>query len=307
MLPDKHWSLEAIGRLMVGIFACLLLGQVALLATRFHPATATLSPAWFYLEISTAGIALLGALATLRKPWTATAFRARGITLLICCYSALALINLAQRGSGSTGHPPTVLTMVVTAVSFQGAAIGLIWFLVRQQGWRWPEAFGFRVAPRHAILLGLTVAFASLPVGFGLNFALSVIAERLNFHLPAQDAVLIVRLAESWPDRIALAIVTVVLAPLAEEALFRGIAFPTLRRYSSARLAMWGSSLAFAIIHFNALTFIPLLLLSVALTWLYQRTGNLLASIACHAMFNAINFVLLFLTDIDRLQTQTPS
>ena len=298
MLPDKPWSLEVIARLLAGIFACLMLGQLTLLMLRYQPDTPlALSPGWFFLETGTAFVALLGALVTLARPWTAAAFRARGITLLICFYAALSLMSFAQRGSGSSPAQPSVLGMVITAVGFQGSAILLIWFLARQQGWRLREAFGLSNAPRAALTLGLTAAFACVPVGLGLNFALAAIAGALGIKLPVQDAVLIVRLADSWTDRIALASVTILLAPLAEEALFRGIALPSLRRVLSPKLAVWVSSIVFAAFHLNVLTFIPLLLFALVLSHLYQRSGNLLAPIVCHATFNAANFVLLFISD----------
>ena len=37
----------------------------------------------------------------------------------------------------------------------------------------------------------------------------------------------------------------------------------------------------------NAPTFVPLFVFALALTWLYERTDNLLAPITAHALFNA--------------------
>jgi membrane protease YdiL (CAAX protease family) len=53
----------------------------------------------------------------------------------------------------------------------------------------------------------------------------------------------------------------------------------------------------FALIHFNFAIFLPLQLLAVILVWVYERTDNLLAPIAAHATFNAVNFILIFVTD----------
>ena len=38
----------------------------------------------------------------------------------------------------------------------------------------------------------------------------------------------------------------------------------------------------------------PLLLLALLLTWLYEKSGNLLAPISAHVAFNALNFVVFF-------------
>ena len=64
------------------------------------------------------------------------------------------------------------------------------------------------------------------------------------------------------------------------------------------RLALWGTALFFALIHFNLATFLPLLLLALVLTWLYEKTGNLLAPIAAHAAFNALQFAIFYLLPV---------
>ena len=43
----------------------------------------------------------------------------------------------------------------------------------------------------------------------------------------------------------------------------------------------------------NGAIFLPLFVLALALTWLYEKTDNLLAPITAHALFNAVNFTLL--------------
>jgi membrane protease YdiL (CAAX protease family) len=91
-----------------------------------------------------------------------------------------------------------------------------------------------------------------------------------------------------------LGAVSIVLAPIAEEALFRGIFYPAVKALGYPRLALIGTSILFAAIHLNVVTFLPLLVLALGLVLLYERTGNLLAPIAAHAVFNAINFAMLF-------------
>jgi membrane protease YdiL (CAAX protease family) len=184
--------------------------------------------------------------------------------------------------------------MMVGALGFQGAGILLIWLFVHQHGLGLREAFGLATEKRRALLVGATAALAFMPVALGLQFGIAALAGLVNLQLPAQDAVLILRLADSWADRIALGIVAVVLAPLAEEGLFRGVFYPAIKRSGHPRAALWITSIGFALIHFNALSFVPLLVLAAVLAKLYERTGNLLSCIACHATFNLFNFIMLF-------------
>ena len=53
------------------------------------------------------------------------------------------------------------------------------------------------------------------------------------------------------------------------------------------------TALAFASLHADLGTFVPLLLLSVALSLAYARTQSLWAPMAIHALFNAANLALL--------------
>jgi membrane protease YdiL (CAAX protease family) len=85
----------------------------------------------------------------------------------------------------------------------------------------------------------------------------------------------------------------VLLAPVTEEALFRGILYPVIKQTGHPRLALWGTALAFAGIHMNVVTFVPLAVLALMLTALYEWTNNLLAPITAHVVFNALNFAML--------------
>ena len=145
--------------------------------------------------------------------------------------------------------------------------------------------------------LGVISALCFVPVAMGMQAATIKLAALLHIHLPEQSAMTLLRVANTWPDRAALGFMAIIAAPLAEEGLFRGVFFPAIRRYGFPNAAMWITALAFAAMHFTAMIFIPLVVLALLFSFLYERTGNLLASITCHATFNAINFVMLFAGD----------
>jgi uncharacterized protein len=130
-----------------------------------------------------------------------------------------------------------------------------------------------------------------MPVGELLQIASAKLLSHLNVTPEVQPAVEAMKNSAALLDRIVLGAVAIVLAPLGEEVLFRGILFPTIKRYGFPRIALWGTSLLFAAIHLNLLTFVPLFLFAMLLALLYQHTGNLLAPITAHAMFNVLNFV----------------
>ena len=82
--------------------------------------------------------------------------------------------------------------------------------------------------------------------------------------------------------------------PAAEETLFRGIIYPTIKQAGFPKLAIWVTSIAFATIHLNAETFLPLLVLALLLILLYEKTNNLLAPVTAHAVFNAAQLIDLY-------------
>jgi hypothetical protein len=84
-----------------------------------------------------------------------------------------------------------------------------------------------------------------------------------------------------------------VIAPLAEEFLFRGVLFPFFKQLGFPAFAWLGVSFLFALIHHNAPVFLPLFLFALVLTWLYEKTSGLLAPITAHALFNAANLAML--------------
>ena len=106
--------------------------------------------------------------------------------------------------------------------------------------------------------------------------------------------------------RVYLGAFAVVLAPVAEEFIFRGMLYPLVKQLGSPRYAFFGISAIFALIHLDAGTLVPLFVLALALTWLYEKTDNLLAPIVAHSLFNGANLVVLCLAEEFSRQLPAP-
>jgi len=119
------------------------------------------------------------------------------------------------------------------------------------------------------------------------------VLEKLGLPPESQSAVKLLTDAKSMWTIVYLGVFAVVIAPVAEEFIFRGMLFPFLKQLGFPKLAWFGASALFALIHLNLPTFVPLFMLALALTWLYEWTDNLLAPITAHALFNAANFAFL--------------
>lgn len=154
------------------------------------------------------------------------------------------------------------------------------------------------------LVMGVAAWFISYPVVMILNTAISLLIEYF-FSLPLveQAAVQHVRLAMSNPLLFGMtAISVVILIPLTEEYLFRGLLQSWLKeKVYSPYLSIAITSLIFSFFHFSVdygMTNIELLsslfLLSCMLGYLFERQRSLLAPVALHGFFNFISLLLVF-------------
>jgi membrane protease YdiL (CAAX protease family) len=296
VLSEKPWKLEAIARLLIGVFICMCCGS--LVGTALYPGAGFQKHKLLVIVLDTVALLLLSAaLFELGKAWTLENFKRRVAILFACFYPGLILVTLANQLTGPTTIGYGIGQMLIAVLCLQGAVLALTWRMLRQQRISWDRAFGFSEDWVRALRLGIMVAVIFLPIGFGLQL-LSDVVMRLP-HSPVQpveqQTVQTLRTASSWIQKFAAGIVTIVVAPLGEEVMFRGIVYPTIKQAGFRRTALWATSLAFAAIHLNAVTFVPLLVLSIFLILLYEKTNNLLAPIVAHSAFNAIQFVWLYL------------
>ncbi len=294
MLSVKPWKTDAILRLVMSIILSFLAGSF--LSTALHYAASD-GPRRLEFGSIVAGalLALAAALVLIRRPWRSEAFVTRAGLLLVCLYAGLFLGAWAQKMAGQTN--PSLGQMIIALASFQGAALLWVGLFLREHHTGWVEGFGFDHRWQSAVLLGLILACIFLPIGLGLKWVSAEFVARLHFKPEEQQVVQTLQMDSTGPARLVLGLFTILLVPPAEEVLFRGIFYPWAKQSGFPRLALWGTAVFFGAIHLNVISFIPLTLLAVALTILYEKTDNLLAPISTHALFNAVNFALLYLPE----------
>ncbi|MES2630899.1 MAG: type II CAAX endopeptidase family protein [Patescibacteria group bacterium] len=90
-------------------------------------------------------------------------------------------------------------------------------------------------------------------------------------------------------------IMLVIIAPIAEELLFRGYLFGKLRKYAPLWVAILITSVVFAIVHFAWNVGLDVFALSIVLCLLRVISGSLWPSIMLHMMKNGLAFYFLFI------------
>lgn len=88
-------------------------------------------------------------------------------------------------------------------------------------------------------------------------------------------------------------LMTVVLAPVMEETLFRGIIQGSIYRRDGAVKSILLSALLFGVFHIIPQQVINAFLIGIILGYIYFRTGSLLTVIILHALNNAIAYLML--------------
>ena len=94
---------------------------------------------------------------------------------------------------------------------------------------------------------------------------------------------------------ILLATTAIVIAPLFEEAIFRGVLLPVLCHRLGKIWGVFSSALVFAVAHLSVGELLPLLVLGLGLGLLRLSSGRLFPSVLMHALWNGVTFTNLLL------------
>lgn len=219
-------------------------------------------------------------------------------------------------------------------VGFVLLTIGVFWagvFVARMLG----KPAGYSLAPLGfarprggafaGAMLGMMVGLGAVVVSEVVRRLTVPVFERLGYSTESNVQQPFIHGLQGWiSDNPQLAIpavigVVVLVAPFVEELVFRGVIFNGLNRLGrlvlvgsdslkvSSKAGVWVpfafaallSSGFFALLHLEPVLLPALLILAVALCFLFERTGSLLPSFAAHATFNAFTVLLIILSGLD--------
>ena len=202
-----------------------------------------------------------------------------------------ATLALKQFVSDLTIADERFYSFVIGSVCFQFVGLILAHVFLRAHEVTWSEFLGLK-APGlgRAILIGLGVCLVALPAVLMVHQLSGLIINALNGSAEMQFTMKVLKESVSPGQRILFGGTAIVVAPVIEETLFRGILYRTLKQLGYPRLGLFGSAIFFAFIHVNLMSLLPLAFLAIILALLYDRTNNLMSAIAAHSLFNAVNF-----------------
>ena len=94
------------------------------------------------------------------------------------------------------------------------------------------------------------------------------------------------------------------MAPIVEEIVFRGCVYRFLKSQTTLLPAQILSGCVFSFMHWNLMSFVPLVIVGVFLARVYEKSGNLMVAIWFHAFFNAFSLLMLFITGMSEVIPQ---
>jgi len=165
--------------------------------------------------------------------------------------------------------------------------------------WKLPlSSFGLRWAP-FANLLPVVLIYVLFIIPLALlGWFWTQLLKGLGQPVDIQDPVKMFMdaIERGNPLEISLLVFSaVILAPLWEELIFRGLLYGYLKSRMSVFAALLVSSLIFSAYHFNLNALMPLLIVGIATGYIYERTRSLYFAIFFHALFNALSMAVLFI------------
>jgi membrane protease YdiL (CAAX protease family) len=201
-----------------------------------------------------------------------------------------------ENGGAGMSDSGLVLSMAFNLI----VCAALLLYLHRFRGLNPAELFGLQHI--HWRTLAIVVLVFTVIVLISVNLISAATVERLKDVLPdlqPQDTVKAFQESGGIMFKVLVIIAAVVIAPLAEETLFRGFVYGVLKRYTDAPFAALSSSLMFAIIHMHVGSLVPLWMLAVLLCIAYEISGSLLAPMLLHAIFNGASILGMLFLDVN--------
>ena len=187
----------------------------------------------------------------------------------------------------SSAHAQMTLYVLLAAsfIAFGLAVLLVAWFRGGRQ-WRaplfWTKPLGWPSSRGLLLLAGLALAYLVI-VGLGIKLVHP--GFRTWFFIPAS------------PEGILLSFATVVLlAPWAEELVFRGWIYSSLRHSFGAIAAIALTALLFAVAHMDATGLYPVLIFipGLILTLIREKNDSSFASFLAHASYNLLAWLIVF-------------
>jgi len=210
-------------------------------------------------------------------------------------------VQSAGAVSTATGDSETVITtsrLVFSSIIHLFFLFGVVVYLALYRGKDLVEFFGLtRIHWKKALLWTGVAGVVSTFLVMGINQVLSeLLLNQMIGENQGQETLIQLQNSNDPIFIFAMIISACIIAPIWEEAVFRGYLYPVIKRFSQPLLATIVVSALFAAVHNDAFALVPLICLATILCVTYELTGSLWVPIGIHAVFNALNMAFTMMS-----------
>jgi membrane protease YdiL (CAAX protease family) len=215
-------------------------------------------------------------------------FAVMGAVFIVIALFYAGVIGIAESVDPSfkASDIPDSLTLALTVVQDAALVVAALLAFKLALGRVRPADLGLRRVADWRRALAVTAAV------YAVYWVVAIVLERIFGTPPEQEIVTELKAQQAFAILAGYAVLTCVIAPIAEEIFFRGFMFATFARRLGPR---WGAVLSggiFGLIHAPnpVLGLIALAVLGICLCALYWRTQSIIPCMALHALNNSISF-----------------
>lgn len=186
---------------------------------------------------------------------------------------------------GISALPKSVKLMMIVI------QLGLIlpaWWYLRQKHFTVPVHLRLRPVPANFLFYGLLIGPCLAVIGDELSRLVNMVLPMPESQIQGIQALM--QLHTTF-DYLTLGITVVLLAPIVEEALFRGFFQRWFERKRGVTSGVLSASAIFAMYHFNIYWLIPILLMATILGAMAWRVESIWPSVVVHATNNALGLI----------------
>ena len=191
----------------------------------------------------------------------------------------VSLHDIAARAANGTMMPDATGMIIISVVS---SVLTLLLFLLLH----WTPATRDYLLTRPWTAMAWVVILA-----LGTIIPSTWLSEQIPYDMPAEMEALLADMMRNRWGYLAIGI----LAPLAEEAVFRGAVLRVLLRLFDKKwhwIAIAISAILFGLVHGNVQQFVHATLIGLILGWMYYRTDSILPGVLFHWINNSAAYVI---------------
>ena len=175
-------------------------------------------------------------------------------------------------------------------------ASAIIIYIAKKTFARRLKGFGLNIRTIHkdfvSAILNLIAVWPFMMAILILTIAVGKFVFGPSFEIEPHEELKVILTSHELPLRILILITTIIVVPVFEEMLFRGL-FQTMIR--SFLVSPWPSivisSIIFSMVHANPKHWPALFVLSIGIGYSYEKSGSLYRPIFIHSLFNATSII----------------